>query len=192
MLGGRRFDYEMFRNYYDGRQSISICRRKSSSMRLAAYSRRFADNLCPPVVDAVADRLSIRGFGSKKGGKTASKAAQQIWEDNHMDRRAVRSTKTGLKLGGQLRYCLADRDTGDPNIWPQRGDLVTVKYDSECYDEILWELNSGSTTAIIRLNMYYPNYIEKYITKVKRLNCHKKASAFTPFIDDLNGETDWS
>src|SRR5262245_61041502 len=59
----RRLNYGLARSYYDGEQRIALATAKLRSA-FGGLFVTFADNLCPAVVDSVADRLEITGFES--------------------------------------------------------------------------------------------------------------------------------
>ena len=51
-------DYALYRAYYDGQHRLAFATDKFRDA-FGTILRSFADNLCPTVVDAVADRLEV-------------------------------------------------------------------------------------------------------------------------------------
>lgn len=188
-LKGKRFNYELYRNYYNGLHRLAFASEKFLNT-FGRLFQQFADNLCPAVVDAVDDRLVVSGFGPRgKTGKQAAQKAWDIWQANDMDVRSLEVHQECLKIGDSYVIVWPNPKTGEVAIWPQKGDLMTCQYDDESYDELIWAAKFWLHNRYIRLNLYFPDRIEKYITRSKCTALPDRPQAFDTFVDDTRGET---
>lgn len=178
-LGARAQQYNTYNNYYAGRHRPVL----SSDKWQNAFGLRFQgfrDNLCPSVVNAVADRLQVTGFdvemdeeptGPKSETKDPrSKAAMLIWKRNRMDRTAGHVHLEALRTGDAYVMVWPD-PTGLPRLHYQQAAEVTVSYSEEEPDVLEWAAKgwflpdeADSHKKKFRLNLYFPDRIEKYIT----------------------------
>lgn len=175
--------YARARAYYDGDQPLMFATDKFRN----AFGPLFvalADNLCARIVDTVADRLVVTGFRlagnapaprplpapgaprSRRRTRTPADRAWELWEAQHLPRRAGRAMLAALREGDA--FVIVDQDAaGQVSIHPQgRNAQVTVKYDAENGTALqwatkLWTADDGK----IRLNLYYPDHTERYVTR---------------------------
>lgn len=190
--------------YYDGNHRLAFATEKFRNA-FGHLFREIADNLCPTVVDAVADRMVIRGFttnqavvkiepvvtppppeGSPQPGPQpdgtvipppqqkmravtidpVAKAAWDLWEEMEMDTISGEVHTEMLKAGESYAIVWVDADM-NVRVYPQEARQMAVMYDSDDDRKIvkatkMWQ---DENTLKLRLNLYYPNVIEKYVTK---------------------------
>lgn len=183
-LQARASDYALYRDYYTGRHRLAFATEKFRNA-FGALFRSFADNLCPAVVDAVADRLTVVGFGVEEGASAVAEAAWGIWQGNRMDRRAGEVHLEALRSGDAYVVVWPDA-AGKPVIYPNAGSTMTVSYDHEQPGMIRWAAKCWRIEdRRLRLNLYYADRIEKYVTRAKDA-LPEKADAFEPF--EVEGE----
>lgn len=173
--------YRTFTRYYAGDHDLAFATEKWQN----AFGRLFtklADNLCPAVVDAVADRLELTGFGVEAGPDDLAAAAWDLWQANRMDVRAGRVHQEALRCGDAYVLVWPGGD-GRPRFWPQRAEQVTVRYDEEDPGTLLWAAKTWVTAEKrTRLNLYYPDRIEKWIAGRNDLTTLAVSSAsFAPY-----------
>lgn len=184
-MRARATSYKLLADYYDGNHRLAFATDKFRSA-FGVLFRAFADNLCPSVVDAVADRLSVTGFTIEHGPEDAAAAAWALWKANRMDRRAGEVHTEALRSGDAYVIVWPDRD-GKPTIYPNDGAAMTVGYDPEMPGAILWAAKAWVIDdGRLRLTLYYPDRIEKYGTASKAQEIPETATAFTPF--EIEGE----
>ncbi len=175
--------YKRAANYYLGDHRLVYATDKFRN----AFGDLFyavADNLCQLVIDAMADRLQVVGFGAEKGEKRLPEEAWKIWQANRMDDRAGQVHREALRAGDG--YVLVWPDpAGQPVIWPQLATCVTVKYDDERPEKLLWAAKVWRKDKNVRVNLYYADRIEKYITR-SCVDAPSKADAFEHF--EMPGE----
>jgi Phage portal protein, SPP1 Gp6-like len=175
--------YKKPEDYYKGSHDLAFATDKFKNA-FGTMFREFALNLCPAVVDAVRDNLKLTEFRVEKGAETTAVEAWKIWQLNRMGKRSGEVHKEAVKTGDA--YVIVWPDTtaeGKPvTIYPQKARSCTVIYDEETPGKILWAAKYWRTPEKkYRLNLYYPDRIEKYITKGKDLTALPEATAFEPF-----------
>jgi hypothetical protein len=175
--------YARAERYYRGSHDLAFASLKFQNT-FGALFREFALNLCPAVCDAVSDKLIVRGFGVEEAGKSdaftretdatdarrgstpkgVTLTARQIWDRNRMGTRAGELQKEVLKCGDAYAIVWPDAD-GEPVIYPNRAETCTVVYDEEAPGRVLWAAKYWRTQdKRTRLNLMYPDRIEKYIS----------------------------
>jgi hypothetical protein len=159
--------YQVARNYYRGDHDLNFAIEKFRNV-FARKLAAIADNLCPAVVDSVADRLKLTGFTSEQAPAAADQA-WDVWRRNRLPIRATDTHREALVTGDG--YVIVWRDNaGRPAVWPQHANEMAIRYSEETPGEIevaakLWRRRDGRWQA----NLYYPDSIEKYETAtVKR------------------------
>ncbi len=181
-LKARGPNYRLYEEYFNGKHRLTFATEKFRNA-FGSLFQAFADNNCPGVVEPIADRLDLQGFTVESGPKDAAEQAWAVWQANRMDQRAGEVHLEALRAGDAYVIVWPDKD-GKPVIYPQRASAVTVHYDEEAVDQINWAAKAWLTEdKHVRLNMYYPDRIEKYITSnaSQSATLPDKADAFEPF-----------
>ncbi len=176
--------------YYKGDHDLSFATEKFQNA-FGSLFREFAMNLCPAIVDAVKDKMRVTGFSVGQLGARASLPARfgqstfnnaepltiqnqqagslhsqlwAIWHRNRMGTRAGEVHKEALKCGDAYMIVWPGAD-GRAVMYPNRAANMTVTYDEESPGRILWAAKYWQTAdKRIRLNLFYPDRIEKYIS----------------------------
>jgi hypothetical protein len=180
MINDRQERIKKNRRYYDGDHDLAFATSKFKNA-FADLFKEFAYNMCPSVVDALADRLRITGFG--KG--TAGDQAWVIWQANKMTQRAGEVHTDAFTVGDAYVLVWPDAE-GAPVISVQTAEETIVHYADEDRSTIDWAAKRWSTGKQIRLNLYYPDRIEKYITGARAGSGDPSARAFQPY--EIKGE----
>ncbi len=176
----RAESYRLYHDYYCGRHRLAFATEKFRNA-FGTLFRSFADNLCPVVVDTIADRLKVVGFGVEEGAEVTAETAWSVWQVNRMDRRAGELHLEVLRSGDAYLVVWPDA-VGRPIFYVNVGAVMTVNYDPEQPGLVqwaakLWRLDDGK----LRLNLYFPDRIEKYVTRAKADSVPEKDSAFVPY-----------
>lgn len=181
LFSSRAEGYRAVNDYYDGKHRLTFATEKFRNA-FGDLFQAFADNLCPKVVDAKADRLEITGFAAEGEAQESAEAAWRIWQGNRMDCRAGEVHTEALLSGDAYVIVWPDLD-GEPVFYPNDAALMTVKYDPETPGRILWAAKCWTQDdETVRLTLYYPDRIEKYVTAAKaKGGLPEKSSAFVPF-----------
>ena len=176
--------YSRFERYYRGEHDLSFATEKFKST-FGSLFREFALNLCPAVCDAVRDKLKITSFSVEDaGGRTDVDAVvRRIWQANRMSLRAAGIHKEALKNGDAYAIVWPDAD-GRPSIYPNRAANCTAFYDDESPGRTVRAAKYWRTgDRLTRLNLFYPDRIEKYVTAGRDDGWLPDAKEFVPFAD---------
>lgn len=171
----------MYRDFYDGRHDVKLSRRQEVRLGLTTAAIRSLANICPLVVDTVAERLAVTGFDAADDRTAEALAAwwagrdlDTAQDDVHLS--ALRDSDGYLLVGW-------DEAAGLPTFHHELADDGTngagVVYGSErraaVYGYKRWRIEEGDESGQQRLNLYFPDRIEKYITG--------RAGYWTPYDD---------
>lgn len=176
--------YARSERYYRGRHDLAFATEKFASA-FGSLFREFALNLCPAVCDAVRDKLRITGF--EAGGRHGENAEQigsragDIWHRNRMAIRSAEIHREAL-VGGDAYAIVWPDAEGRAAIYQNRAANCTVVYDEEGRGRILraakfWRTREKRT----RLNIYYPDRIERFVTARPGEGALPSAEEFVPF-----------
>lgn len=166
--------YARAERYYDGQHDLRFASDQFENT-FGTLFREFALNLCPVVCDAVRDKLRITGFSVDsmsdafgRDSKVASEDAthtRTVWATNRGAALAGEVHKEAVKTGDAYVIVWPD-ENGVPRIYPNRARAMAVRYDDERPGELLsaakvWR----DSKKHIRLNLYYADRIERYISR---------------------------
>lgn len=169
--------YAKFERYYRGDHDLAFATEKFQTA-FGSLFREFALNLCPAICDAIVDKLKVTGFSlvDRNQGLRArndgapeqpdiARAVDQIW---HRNRMPIRSGEVHLEavLNGDAYTVVWPGPDGRPVIYPQRASSCIAVYDEEMPGLIRWGAKHWRTTdGRTRLNLMYPDRVEKYISR---------------------------
>lgn len=203
-LRSRLPGYELYWNYWYGRHRLAFATRKFRSV-FANTLRAFADNLCPAVLDALADRLEVLEFSVEQerftaagvyqeesdtvetDSKVLSRLANELWEFNRLPRHAGEVHLEALRCGDAYVCVWPDPVSGLPVFYPHRAHQVTVRYDPEDPRKLAWGAKVWrDSERHCRLNLYFPDRIQKYRTlqPIDRGQLPKDSKGFAPWSDE--------
>ncbi|MEP6789131.1 MAG: phage portal protein, partial [Acidobacteriota bacterium] len=165
--------------YYNGDHDLAFATEKFQNT-FGTLFREFALNLCPVICDAVRDKLRITGFSVDDAGEQAalpankrSEATQagslssdtrRIWHRNRMATRAGEIHKEVLKCGEAYMFVWPNA-AGEAVLYPNRAESVTACEDEDSLGRIHWAAKAWvAADKHTRLNLYYPDRIEKCIS----------------------------
>lgn len=166
-LAARQKDYKIYKDYYDGDHRLVFA---TSEYRQAFKTllEGLRANLCPSVVWALTDRLEVTGFAPHRNdtNTAAADAAWSLWQDNNLSDLENRLHDTAVAQGDAYLLVWPD-DTGLPRFYLHDGLEVCHEHDHEKPEIItraakLWK---EADSKRWRLNLYYPDRIEKYRTR---------------------------
>lgn len=95
----RRPHLERLHAYYDGQHPLAFSSKKFLET-FGGLFRAFADNWCGLVVDAVEERLAVRGFRAEPDVESADEDAWRIWQENQLDAQSQLAHTEAL-IGGE-------------------------------------------------------------------------------------------
>lgn len=185
-MAARAEGYRRARAYYSGSHQLAFATEKFKNA-FGELFNKFADNLMPPVVDAVRDSLVVTGFRVEAGSEGLSDEAWRLWQQARMGRRAGEVHKEALRSGDAYLIVWPDAE-GHVRFNPNKAHLCTVNYDEETGERVesavkLWK----HADNFYRLNLYLPDRIEKYVTQ--RSHPNGQPAAFRNFARfEVGGE----
>ncbi|MEE4587052.1 MULTISPECIES: phage portal protein [Streptomyces violaceusniger group] len=185
----RRSEYQTAQEYYEG-TAEEVYTTAAIKRALRKTVNRFRLNFAATPVDTVNNRLEIASVSAIS--EEAGSYLDKVWASNELTLEVGEIHKNALIYGDA--YLI---------VWPV-DDVLQVYYNSPLttvvlYDEEnprlkrvaakVWErVVDGKTST--RVNLYYADRLEKYISLGERLPQTPKDSDFVPFVDettDANG-----
>ena len=155
--------YAKSERYYRGEHDLAFATEKFQNT-FGSLFREFAMNLCPAICDAVKDKLRITEFRIEAGNGDITSATRTVWQSNRMGTRAGEIHKEALKNGDAYAIVWPNTD-GRVTIYPNKAANITAVFDEESPGKILWAAKYWRTPdKRTRLNLFYPDRIERYIS----------------------------
>jgi hypothetical protein len=204
--------YGKYQRYYDGNHDLAFATEKFQNT-FGNLFREFALNLCPVVCDAVRDKLRISGVSSPTSGSPAAAAASgvvavregasaamvnaltnvratdtpaAIWTRSRMGLRSGEVHKEALRCGDAYVIVWPDA-SGKATLFPNRAANIAVQYDDEGTGNILWAAKWWATRdKHVRVNLFYPDRVERYVSKQESEIVLADANAFVPFTSAMS------
>ncbi len=177
--------YALPLRYYNGDHNLAFASEKFQNT-FGALFREFAMNLCPAICDALKDRLQVTGFGvSGQGGDrgaSAASAAASIWRRCRMPLRSAEVHKEAI-LSGDAYVVVWPDETGEPAIFPHKAANMCVVYDEERPGRIISAAKYWQTRGSIRLNMFYRDRIERYVSNAASGSGLPEHNEFQPLAE---------
>ena len=173
-LAGNAAKYKEFYDYYSGKHQLNFASDKFKN-KFGRRLQKLRENLCKTVVKAPASRLEIINFLADK--KNTENPAWALWKQSKMPLHAGAIHREAFKTGDA--YVIAWTDaTGMLRIYPQIAANVTVFRNSET-DGIERAAKAWlGADGFYYLTLYYPDSIEKYVTRGKQTTLPTDGRAF--------------
>ncbi len=191
-FAARRAEYALYRAYLEGHHRLTFATRgyREAFTALLAGLRC---NVCQRVVHALTDRLAVVGFTGQAGADGSASAdaaaAWNFWQAGRFDRISNQIHSEAVALGDA--YLLVWPDAlypdagGRVRCYPYRADEMVVAYDAERPDVIVRAARLWAVGKRYRLNLFYPDRIEKYVTREDAPNgVPDRPTAWTPYAPD--------
>lgn len=172
----RRAYYQLHRDYYEGAHRLAFATTRFRQT-FGPLFEKLRDNLCPPVVDSLVDRVQITGWASA-GNDATGQAATDLWDINRQGR-AGQVHLEAVRCGDGFELVWPGRD-GTARFWPQDPRCVAVEYDDDDDPERiaragkLWKrpdkrhrLNTYTRPAAPSSAATTPGLIERWVTVAK-------------------------
>lgn len=181
----RNARYDTFASYVAGDQPNALSTEKFRAA-FGRYFEAFAYNRCEMVVDAHADRLRVEGIGADD--ETLAQQAQALWDANRMDLREGHAETDAFGLGDSHLIVEMHPERGDVQFWVQDPRTVRVHYADDVPGErdLAAKLWIDEDTKHARLNLYFRDRVEKYISTNRANTTPTSATAFERYT--IEGE----
>ena len=173
--------------YYEGRHGLFFATEKFRNA-FGGLFHFFSDNLLSVVIEILTDRMIINGYAVEEGNSIAGDRAWEIWKRNRMDLYALEAMREAFITGDGYVIVWPD-ERGDARIYPQAAENCAVFHDPEATEKIMWGVKLWlSWDRKLRLNMFYPDRIEKYVT-LSAIDgsgmIPERSSSFVPYVDGV-------
>ena len=177
-----RIRVQQYRDFYDGGHDVRLTARQEQRLGITTAQIRSLANVCQLVVDVVAERLAVDGFDAADA-RTAETLAGW-WQDCDLDAYQDDVHLAALRDGDGFLLVEWDNAAGRPTFWHELGDDgyngAGVVYSSErripLYGYKRWRIEEGGDLGAQRLNLYFPDRIERFITG--------RMGIWTPYASD--------
>ncbi len=193
--------YAKAERYYNGDHDLKFAAEKFQNT-FGTLFREFALNLCPVICDAVKDKLRVTGFSVESepagqpdptnrapahagGSDRLHRTARSIWQRNRMGINAGEVHKEALKNGDAYVIVWPDVQ-GRAVFYPNKAANITIGIEEESQGRIAWAAKIWRMAdKHVRLNLFYPDRIEKYVSRKEAEGSLPDADAFVPLGDDV-------
>jgi len=169
---GRIAKYQVYRDWYKGSQGEAEVSERLQAI-LEETGIPFADNFADLIVDAPVRRLKLAGLTFTPENDIAEEVTTKIMRQNRMDIGSSRVHHNAVKLGDAFLVVDYSQAKGHVTLTYNRPDIMRPEYDDDTGEEMLWcskvwqtkeisPFNPEPDTTIERMNIYWPDRIEKY------------------------------
>jgi len=194
LVEAREERYRTFRDYYDGDHPTQLTDRQRRFLEVGT-DVRFQTNLCPLVVDSLADKLEVTGFQCEGQDDTL----WEWWSADGMDAKQTVCHLSAIRDGDAFLLVEWDQEQNRPRFSVEPafdgGEGVTVVYSEEDRSGTpirglkRWTLDQGPDAGTLaRMNVYYPDRVEKFVAQ---LFGGALVSTWAPWSDG-DGESEFS
>lgn len=186
----KQAEYNMAEDYYDGTVD-EIFASPAVKRALHKTGDQFRVNFAATPVNAVANRLEITGVAGISD--EANKVIDNVWTTNELELEVNNIHNRALVYGDAYLFVWAYE--GELEMYYNSPKTTVVVYDSEnprvpAFGAKMWEFVNEDGDERVRVNLYYADRVEKYVSKAKTLPMSVKDDTFEPFVDedtDSNG-----
>lgn len=153
--------YTLFREYDEGNHRLLFATEKYRNA-FGDLFREFADNLCDDVVDGITDRLQIIGWTS--GDTVLNSLADTLWSRDRGEARSGAVHRNGFREGDGFTIVQTDAQNR-ARSFRQNPTQMAVRYSTESPDVMDLAAKVWKAGRRYRVNLYYPDRIERYASK---------------------------
>lgn len=171
--------------YHNGEHDLKFATEKFQNT-FGTLFREFALNLCPVICDAVKDKLRVTGFSvESRSADNLHSDSRTIWQRNRMGTRMGEIHKESL-ICGDAYMIVWPNESGHAVFYPNKAANIAIAADESAPGSILWAAKVWrDADKHIRLNLFYADRIEKYISKKEVEGSLPDADAFAPLGDHV-------
>ena len=188
-------NYSLFQDYYDGEHRTQLTTREKRY--LEASGLRFAENFCETIVDIATERMNVLGFDTGDN-EALAEHLDDAWQRNRMDAAQSVIFNQSLVKGDAFAIVDLDRFARARYTW-NPSDRVKCEYSDDSndmeYAVKVWNTSAVSFVnpkgqRITRMNIYWPDRIERYFSLAKSDDGHKNTWARYVDLDPTFGPDD--
>lgn len=163
-------DLRTYRDFYRGEHDVRLTERQATMLGMTEDQIRSMGNYMRLAIEVLAERLSVERFEAQADATREQIA--QWWSDNDLETIQDDVHLTALRDGDSYLSVEFDSSLNRPRFHHEEAydgsTGVRVVYSDErrvaLYAFKKWRIESGPNVGRIRLNMYWPDRFESYIT----------------------------
>lgn len=180
--------YNLAEQYYDGEQNVPLTDRQRAYLQTNAGHVRWCENFSETVVDVMAQRLKLEGF-SVEGQEDFEQQIRDWWADGQCDElQGVVHTEVP-KLADGFVFAEWDADEDRPCFYWNHPRLCKAFYDEDDNTKLSflvksWNARLPTGERCRRMNLYWPERIEKWYTLTTDESGSGGGSLWVPWIFD--------
>ena len=169
------------RRYYDGDHDVKLTERQKKYLGHQLDDSRFALNYCPTIVNAVWERMLVKGFGGEDDA--FAQVAWEWWQANRMDEKQMKVHRDAVTDGEHFVFVDWDEDANRPVFLPHErytdpmvdgsGFGCKAFYPDDDPNRPMEKASKRFTEKIVhdngrretraRMTVYYPDRVEKFV-----------------------------
>lgn len=183
----KRDEYQTAEDYYDGTVD-EIFASPAVKRALHKTGDQFRVNFAATPVNAVANRLEISSVSAVS--EEAAKVIDNVWTTNELELEVNNIHNRALVYGDAYLFVWAY--DGELEMYYNSPLTTVVIYDNEnprlpAYAAKMWSTDIDGEERV-RVNLYYADRVEKYVSIGERLPMTVKDDTFEPFVDEDTNE----
>lgn len=159
--------YRLYRDYHGGRHRYAFATPKFLE-KYGWVLDQARENLCPGVVSAFTDRLSMQSWGEKTALDEADKQG--------LSRLLNMVNREAYRCGDAYTLTWNGAD-GSPKARYHRADSIVPKVSDLDPDVLDWAAKFWTHAEHGRVNVYYPDRVERYVTVAPLINANTEKGA---------------
>lgn len=161
-IKGKLAECQLYQDYYNGHHKLTFASDRFQTT-FGETLKRLRDNLCPIVVDAPADRMEVLNFSGDATNAAVADPAWEIWQRETLELVAHDVHRSALQCGEGFLIVWLD-EKGEAKFYPQDSRQCAVIEDEDTGRKQFAAKQWTTNDKKVRLTLYYPDRIEKYIT----------------------------
>lgn len=174
--------YAMFRDYYEGQHRYTF----ASPTFLQKYQwvlENARENLCPAVVSAFVDKLSITGWDG-----AGAEAASKLFAEAKLDRVANLVHTEAFRCGDGYALAWKTRRDSAARAFYHRADQIVPRTSDDDPETLDWAAKLWlDRRGFGRVNVYYPTRVERFITTY-RLDTSNRGSSWLSEVEGAESD----
>jgi len=186
----RQEQVQTYRAYYEGNPPTLLTDRMAAFLNLTR-DKNFGANVTAIVVDTLAERLNVTGFSVQAHDEAQAKDAEAMaaqldkwWQQNRMDGVQGWVHTAALRDAEAFVIVSYNKDEGRPELsydFAYDGTsgvklhCVPGTYNKTAFASKRWIVNNKGGQSTHRLNLYFPNRIEKWVNTSATNSPHAEA-----------------
>lgn len=186
IIKDRAGEYAEYYDYWTGNNELPIKMEEFKS-RFGVYFARFRDNVTRPIINTAESRIRVTQFGD---GKDVGEEAWDLWIENGLDVESRWVHIDAMVKSDSAVMVVKDGD--EVRIYPQLIEQIGVLYDEYDPREKVaamkyWVEDWGKGDHKVRVNLYFEDRIERYVSKGKRSSLSDKIDHYELYEEPLEG-----